>query len=87
MIYSSNFVQGENFWKKGVVSVGWEARKVIAPSEGWEKTEYPFYTTLPDASFTIESGCDGSKADCIRHNNLQNYGGYLALPHEIIVRT
>lgn len=89
MIYSSSFTQQDNFWINGVITVDWEARKVVDNGNGWVKTEYPFYSTkMVGATFTIENGCDGSKADCIRHGNLQNYGGYLSIPTtELVIKT
>ena len=85
LLDGSTFV--DDYFKNGVITVGWEARKVISSTGKTVTVEYPFFNDkMTDLDFTLENGCDGSLADCKRHGNQQNFGGFPAIPTELVIK-
>ena len=88
IIYCPSDGTPDNYWKSGVLSIGFESKKVIASTSTSKTVEFPFYSVPPiGTAFSVSSGCDKSKTDCIRHGNLQNYGGYPSIPFEYQIKT
>jgi hypothetical protein len=87
VIYDATLVQGENYWKSGVITIGFESKKVMSSTAGSVTVNYPFYTA-PSAgtSYTLENGCDQSYPDCVRHGNTVNFSGFKAIPFECVVK-
>lgn len=88
-IIKSDSLKGyaESYFVNGVIVVGWEARRIIASSDGQVTCEYPFFTDyIAGVEFSATNGCDGSISDCKRHNNAKNYGGFLSIPSELVIR-
>jgi len=88
IIYHSTDGTSDNYWKSGVLSIGFESKKITSSTATSITVEYPFFTvpTTGDG-YSVNNGCDGSKADCIRHDNLRNYGGYPGIPWELVVKS
>ena len=88
IFYDSSRTEGTNYWKNGVVTIGFESKKVVSSANGSITVEYPFFSAPKvGTSYTVTNGCDKSKTDCIRHGNLQNYSGFMGIPFEYQVKT
>lgn len=88
VIYDSALQQAENYWKNGVITIGFESRKIKSSTAGNVVTEYPFFSIPPiGTSFSLQNGCDKSYADCNRHNNTRNFSGFPAIPFDIVVKS
>jgi len=88
VIYSAGLGQSDNYWKNGVITIGYESKKVISSTSGSVTVEYPFFSA-PEigTSFTIVTGCDKTQTDCSRWNNLANYSGFPSISLEYIIKT
>jgi hypothetical protein len=86
VIYDPARIESGNYWKNGVITIGFESKRIISSSPGLIVVEYPFYNT-PTGTYTIQNGCDHTQTDCIRHNNLLNYSGFPGVPYEYVART
>ena len=88
VIYDSTRTEATDYWKSGVLTIGFESKKIISSTSGSVTVEYPFFTVpTQGTSYSITNGCDRTKVDCVRHGNLQNYSGFLAIPWEYGVKT
>ena len=74
-------------YKMGLITIGYETRMIKSNSvDGYVTTYYPFQGDLT-GTVTLTRNCDKTPESCRRYNNLQNYGGFLAIPKEFRVNT
>lgn len=77
----------ENYWKDGIITIGYESRRIKQSKDGYIYLEYPFILQ-PTGSYIIEQGCDKTFKTCKeRYNNGRNFSGFLAVPFEYIVKS
>lgn len=87
-IYSSEFTESADHWKNGVCIIGFESKKIIASAVGSVTVDFPFYTVPSQGTpVTVLSGCDKTLADCKRHGNAVNFGGFPAIVYEYTTKT
>ena len=89
VIRDNSINEGVNYWKDGIAEYNGEKRKIAKSESGNITLEYPFtYAVQGGAVYTRENGCDKTAVTCKnRHNNRQNYSGFLSIPFELVVRT
>lgn len=76
-----------DYYKNGVISIGYESKKIIASTSTSITVEYPFFS-VPTVGTPIvyQNGCDRSYPDCLRHNNTKNFSGFKSLPSQLVIR-
>lgn len=70
-----------DFYKNGLITIGYETKMIKTNSENYITTYYPFQVDLTGTAI-ITRNCDKTPENCSRYNNRQNYGGFLAIPKE-----
>jgi hypothetical protein len=88
IIYHANDYTQPDYFKSGTCSIGYESKKIIASTSTSITVEYPFFT-VPATGLAVNyvNGCDRTHPDCIRHNNSQNFSGFLSVPFEFAIRS
>ena len=86
IIYYYGFT-GSTYWLNGVITIGYESKKIISQGDGWVQVEYPFFSSPTNHYFTIVTGCDKTQTDCKRWNNLSNYSGFPSINTEFLIKT
>jgi hypothetical protein len=77
----------DDHWKYGIITIGGQSVAVKESTATTIVTEYPFYS-MPTGIYTLESGCSKNKAWCkSRYNNVASYGGFPAIPWELVVKS
>lgn len=77
----------EDFYKNGLITIGYETKLIKSnTSDGFIITQYPFLVDLQEQA-VLERNCDKTPEMCRSYNNMQNYGGFLAIPKEFKVIT
>ena len=86
-IYDSNRTEPDGFWQDGIVTIGYESRKIKRYTEGIIYLEYPFIAQISD-QYLIEQGCDKTFATCkARFNNGRNFSGFPSVPFELVIKS
>jgi hypothetical protein len=75
----------DNYWQNGIIHCGAESRMVASSTGNTIRLHYPF-SVQPTGGYTVERGCDKSKANCKLHGQLMNYSGFPSIPRELVIK-
>ena len=76
----------EDYYKNGLITIGYETKMVKSNSANVIFVYYPFMSDLTDKA-TLSRNCDKTPEMCSKFGNRKNYGGFLAIPKEFRVMT
>ena len=77
----------DDYWKNGVCTVEGESRIIISSSGNKIKLNVNFLQeTLTGKLAVLQRGCNKTKEDCERFNNLNHFSGFPAIPFESVYR-
>jgi len=86
-IVDSGRTEESGFWQDGIVTLGFESRRVNRYENGIVYLEYPFVGVV-SGSYLIEQGCDKTFKTCKeRFNNGRNFSGFPSIPFEIVIKS
>lgn len=82
-----NVTKDSDYWKNGVITVLGESRIIERSSGNVLTLNVNFIqSNLIGKAGTVCRGCNKTTNDCRRHNNLQHYNGFPAIPFENVYR-
>ncbi len=77
----------DNYWRNGVCTVEGESRIIVSSSGNKIKLNVNFLQeTLKDKEAVLQRGCNKTKEDCLRFDNLSHFSGFPAIPFESVYR-
>lgn len=86
-IYDTLRTEEDNHWKDGIITIGYEYRKIISSASGELTVDFPFGSDVLGQSYSIEQGCDKTFNRCKEYNNRTNFSGFPSIPWEIVIKT
>jgi len=87
-IYDPVITEASGHWNNGVLTIGFESKKIVSSAVGLVTVEFPFYSVPAVGTvYSMVTGCDHTKNDCKRHSNLTNFSGFPAVVFEYQVKT
>ena len=82
-----NINKEDGFWNNGIIIIEGESRMIQQSKGNVIRTFYPFFADLAEGQlYSIRRGCDKTKANCTRYNNLEHFTGFPSIPFEDIYR-
>lgn len=85
-IVLNDVVLEPDFYKNGLITIGYETKMIKSNTENEIITFYPFLADLKTTA-RVSRNCDKTPEMCAKYNNRQNYGGFLAIPKEFRLST
>lgn len=83
-----NRTEDNGFWNKGIVTIGFESRRVKRFEGGILYLDYPFIENPTGKHYIVEQGCDKTHKTCKeRFNNGRNFSGFPSVPFEYVIKS